>query len=307
MISVLLATYNGEKYIAAQLDSILEQTLLPDKIIITDDHSSDKTYSIVQQYQNRYPELIFANRKEKNSGSAKYNFMQMMLEHQQGYTMLCDQDDVWLPDKIELTFKEMQALEQKAEPGTPLLVHTDLKVVDEQLNIINPSLKSMIATAQIRTLKDIILQNHVTGCTVMYNEQLAKMLLKMPQHFVMHDWWLAMVAVVFAEISYIDKGTSLYRQHQSNVVGTQDVKTVSHKLYKLCNTKEIRAALFDSYQQAGSFLEMYKDRLDSEQIELLTAYSSLPTQNKCGRLATMKKYNLFRKGFLRKLSQIILG
>ena len=101
MVSILLASYNGAPYIAAQIDSILQQTFRDFMLYIRDDCSNDGTWEIVQAYAAKEPDRIVALQNEENSGSAKHNFFKMMQEHQDNYVMLCDQDDVWHPDKIE--------------------------------------------------------------------------------------------------------------------------------------------------------------------------------------------------------------
>ena len=113
MISILLATYNGERYIAGQIESVLAQTYQDFKLYICDDKSTDGTYSIITEYAARYPGKIIATQNEVNSGGAKFNFLNMMVEFNDDYIMLCDQDDVWLPNKVEVSLKKITEMESE--------------------------------------------------------------------------------------------------------------------------------------------------------------------------------------------------
>jgi len=307
MISILMAAYNGERFIAEQIDSILAQTVQDFVLYVQDDCSTDKTFEIARSYAEKHPGRIVVKRSRVNSGNAKYNFMEMMVRHRDEYLMLCDQDDVWLPDKIEITLKKMREMEAVYGRDAPLLLHTDLQVVDENLRLIHLSVKEMIGTAEIFSLRQMVLLNNVTGCTTLYNRALAEYLHIVPNFFVMHDWWLALVAITFGKMSYVPVATSLYRQHGSNSIGARSVHSFRYKLYKISHMREIRAALFDSYRQAGEFQRIYDRVLDDGQREFLRTYASLPELGKLGRLFVMRQEKLFRSGAMRTLSQIFLG
>lgn len=136
MIEILLATYNSEKYLTDQLDSLFEQTFEDWHLTVQDDGSTDKTVDILRKYAAVYPEKMTVHVNEKNLGGAKYNFYDMLLKADADYVMTCDHDDVWLPDKMERTMATMKDLEAQNAPDIPLLVHTDLTVVDENQTIL---------------------------------------------------------------------------------------------------------------------------------------------------------------------------
>ena len=307
MISILLAAYNGAGYISEQLESLLEQTTPFDTLYIQDDCSADNTWSIIEGYQKQHPDRIIISRNEKNSGNTKHNFMSLISHVRDDYIMLCDQDDVWLPQKIENALAKMREMEQKHGKNMPLLVHTDLVVVDKTLGLINPSFDNMVGTACISSLKQLILQCNVTGCTVMYNRPLAEYISREPRFLVMHDWWLALTAMCFGKTEFLDSADILYRQHGANVLGAVDIKGIRYIVRKVLNFKAIKTALAEAYCQAGALLDEYREYLTAEQVELLTIYSSLPQHRKLKRLMLMKKHGLFRKGFYRTLSQIFFG
>lgn len=307
MISILLASYNGEKYLAQQIDSILSQTVQEFTLYIQDDCSTDGTVDIARRYAMKYPHKIKLTTLDKNTGSAKYNFMNLMLSHRDDYLMLCDQDDVWLPKKIAVTLAEMHTAELKFGTDMPLLIHTDSCVVNEVLIEIHSSVKAMIGTATIQTLSQLLLQNDVTGGTVLYNRALAEHLTVEPPSFVMHDWWLALVCKCVGQTVYLPQATVLYRQHAHNELGAQNVHKATHKWYKITHTEDIRQRLFDAYRQIKSLYDLYGATLEDQQRQQLGRCARLAEAGKCTRLCITFSEKLFRKGFYRTVAQLLLG
>ena len=132
-ISILLAAYNGEKYIREQIESVLSQTYANWELIAHDDGSSDATPAILSEYASLYPEKIRII-DAPPTGSAKDNFFFLMNNTDGQYVMFCDQDDVWHADKLEKTIAEMQSIEEELSPETPILVFSELRVTDENMN-----------------------------------------------------------------------------------------------------------------------------------------------------------------------------
>jgi glycosyltransferase involved in cell wall biosynthesis len=302
-----MATYNGEKYLSDQIDSVLNQSVQPTMLYIQDDCSTDGTWDIVMQYQAAYPDRITAYRLDSNTGSPKHNFYRLMSKYRDDYVMLCDQDDVWLSDKIEKTLAEMSALEQRYSKDIPLLVHTDLCVTDETLRVISPSFRDAMHANYHRTaLRDQVIQNTLTGCTCMYNRALADLITeKVPTYMVMHDWWLMLVASAFGKIVHIDAQTVLYRQHGQNRVGAKDTRTIKYKIKKAMTYRDIVQAIRETYLQAQSFLHYYQDKLTDEQAALLTEYCSIPRQNKLAKWRTIIRLGTFKNGIARNIAYFI--
>ena len=138
-IDILLATYNGATFLAAQLDSILGQTHTDWRLIIGDDGSTDGTREVIGAYRARFPEkIVTLGERTENVGVVR-NFSRLIEHAEADYVALCDQDDVWKPEKLELSLDKMRALEAKHGADTPLLVFTDLSVVDRDLRVVHPS------------------------------------------------------------------------------------------------------------------------------------------------------------------------
>ena len=305
-ISVLMATYNGEKFITEQIESLLCQTVQQFNIYINDDCSTDATWRIVAEYSERYPDKIRVTQSVKNTGSAKHNFMNMIQGICDDYVMLCDQDDVWKSDKIEKTLAKMHSMELEYGQDAPLLVHTDLCVVDEFLNEINPSfIRAMNANYNRTSLNHAVIQNTVTGCTAMYNRALATLIVETPQRFVMHDWYLMLVTAAFGHIGYLSKPSILYRQHANNGVGAKDVRTFKYKMDRIVNRQGITKAINDTYSQAESFLYCFRDKLSCSQRVLLQEYCDIPNRTKLQRLKTIVKLGTFKNGITRNIGHFL--
>ena len=301
-----MATYNGGKYLRAQLDSLLRQTEQRFTLIISDDGSTDSTQKIIEEYCGNYPEKIFFKHNGEPHG-AKYNFLQLMAQYKDDYVMLCDQDDIWLDNKIEVTLHAMKKNEAKFNKTRPILVHTDLTVVDENLDLIAPSYKYLMNTDYNRTsLRHQIIQNTLTGCTAMYNRALAETLKCFPNFCVMHDWWLMLTASTFGIVDPLNESTILYRQHANNVMGARDMRSLGYMIERLlCDTEEIKKALRETYIQADSFLIEYQSVLSNEQKVFLKDYAAIPTKGKIGRMRKLSQLGIKKTGFWRQIAHYL--
>ena len=302
MIAVLLGTYNGEKYLHEQLESLLDQTYDDFIIHAQDDASTDGTWGILAEYQGRHPGKFRIYQRNSNSGSPKTNFLELMSSVQDEYVMLCDQDDIWLPNKIEITLEKMQSLEASC-PDEPALVYTDTTIVNEDLSIVDLSYRNYMRSDFTKNAPNQVLAQAVfPGCTAMYNRRLAGLLTESPEYCVMHDWWLHLVAAVFGKIDYLEAPTVLYRQHVDNQIGARDMRKLGTKMRWLFKGKEIRIAIQSTYRQAESFLSIYADNLRPSHKELIQSYCQLPHKNKLARWHSVIKMGAFKIGLARNIA-----
>ena len=217
-VDILLATYNGEKYLVEQLDSILSQTYSNFRLIISDDSSTDGTRKILEEYKAKDDriELYF---QEKNLGVIK-NFEFLLKKVENKYYMLSDQDDIWKENKIEKSVEKLENSESD-------LVYTDLEVVDENLNITYESywkLKNIYKKIKkYNNFEALYLNNFITGCTVISKKEFIKDFLPLPEtsKFVLHDYWISLVVSQKGKISYIEEPLIKYRQHKNNKIGSK--------------------------------------------------------------------------------------
>lgn len=307
MIDILMATYNGGKYLREQLDSIINQTYSDWHLIIADDCSNDNTVKILEEYRSKYPKKITYYVNDKPTGGAKHNFYQLMLHANSDYIMFSDQDDVWLANKIETTYLTMLDAEQKYGSSIPLLVHSDLCVVNQKLEIINESIFAMQSMDYRKDkLNNLLVSNIVTGCTMMINKSLLNMARIKPQNFVMHDIWLALIASAFGKIFFIQEPLILYRQHGDNSVGAKDVHDFRYFMSKLFGYDEVHKALIAQYAQAGEFLKIFDSKLTYSEKIYLKGYSELDTYDCFRRYLFLKKNRMFKIAIAKKIGQLIL-
>jgi len=224
-ITICLSTYNGTKHIEQQLDSIINQTYSDWLLKIRDDGSVDGTFEILQKYAQKYEDKIQIIGDGNENIGVTQSFAKLIESCATDYIMLCDQDDVWLSDKIELSFKAIKKLEAETEKSKPLLVFTDAKVVDENLNVLNNSFwETQKITPKIcNNYKKLLALNAVTGCTVIFNRFLVSHILPMPDFLKVHDGWIAVNAAYYGKLDYIQQPTMLYRQHTTNVFGAHKI------------------------------------------------------------------------------------
>lgn len=303
-VEILLATYNGEKYIREQIDSILNQDYKDWVVRVSDDASRDATYEVLLEYKTKYPDKFILHRNEKGFGSAKLNFMHLIRNSECQYVMCCDQDDVWLPNKISLT---LQAMKQNEEKGIPVLVHTDLKVVDENLGIKSESFFQYSKLNKEAGYRELLIQNSVTGCTMMLNRELVMLLNRdiNVNKILMHDWLAALIAAAKGKICFVDQATILYRQHSVNSVGAKQYGLAL--FIERAKNHSIRKSLVDTTVQAAEVAERYQDELGTKKYELTKQYSEIFEKSKFVRVCFYIKNQVLKSAFSRKIWQILLG
>lgn len=221
-VNIVMSTYNGERFLSQQIDSILAQTYQEWNLLIRDDGSSDRTPEIIAEYAAKDKRITFINADKRDNYGVIKNFYTLVKHDQADYYFFSDQDDVWLPEKLQTCLDEAQAYPS----NSPLLVYTDLKVVNQDLEVINDSMiRSQSHHANTSLLQELT-ENTVTGGTMMINHALAE-LWTTTANLIMHDWYLALLASALGKLVYIDSPLELYRQHDSNVLGA---RTLSKRL-----------------------------------------------------------------------------
>ena len=219
-IAILMATYNGETYLKEQIDSLLAQTYQDWHLYVHDDGSADNTVAIVKDYTELHSNKVTLL-DYPSQGGACMNFLSLMEKVEAPYYMFCDQDDVWLPNKIELSMQAMEELQQQ-HPQTPIVICTDMYVVDKNLSIINNSLWDFlrIYPMYIKTFDDCAATAGVTGCTMLFNQKAKDCCKPAGAKVFMHDCWVCICALKRHGILHpIEMPLSYYRQHGSNCLG----------------------------------------------------------------------------------------
>lgn len=302
LLHVFLSFYRGENFLLEQIESLFTQSFSEFKIFIRDDRSYSSTTKTLQDLHEKYPDHVSISKDQLGNLGALLSFSSLMQHATADYILFCDQDDVWLPDKIEKTLAAMRAAEVRYGAETPLLIHTDLCVVDRDLQPIAPSFwKYQNLNPQLGAeLNRVMPQNVVTGCTMMINRPLAKLAAPIPEDAIMHDWWLALVAALFGQGVYLDEATILYRQHGDNTVGAK--RWGLKRIFKQAqSSQEVRVSMLRTMRQAQALLDRYRDKMSPEQILMVEAYAGLPLMSKTARVGTMFKFRFFKHGMIRNV------
>ncbi|HGD1820591.1 TPA: glycosyltransferase family 2 protein [Streptococcus agalactiae] len=293
-VNILMATYNGEKFLAQQIQSIQKQTFKEWNLLIRDDGSSDKTCDIIRNFTAKDSRIRFINENEHHNLGVIKSFFTLVNYEVADFYFFSDQDDVWLPEKLSVS---LEAAKHKAS-DVPLLVYTDLKVVNQELNILQDSMIRAQSHHANTTLLPELTENTVTGGTMMINHALAEKWFT-PNDILMHDWFLALLAASLGEIIYLDLPTQLYRQHDNNVLGARTMdkrfkilregpKSIFTRYWKL---------IHDSQKQASLIVDKYGDIMTVTDLELIKCFIKIDKQPFMTRLRWLWKYGYSKNQF----------
>ncbi len=217
-VQILLATFNGEKFLREQLDSIVNQQYKYWELLIHDDGSSDNTISIVKQYQNNYPKKVKLLNDQKIFSSASKNFFHLIKHRSREANLycLCDQDDIWQKNKLKIIVERYNTKDFKE----PLLIHSDLSLINDEGKLLEKSHNKLINYQKnFITQNTALYYNAVPGCAMTINSPLADKI-SYCKYMVMHDWWILLSALYEnTNILFIKLPLVKYRQHSANVCG----------------------------------------------------------------------------------------
>lgn len=304
-IAILLATYNGGEYLSEQLDSLLAQTNSDWITYLHDDGSTDNTTTVIDDYVARYPQK-FVKVEGKSTGGAKTNFFYLLSAVDAPYLMCCDQDDVWLPEKVETTYQAMKKLEAETGEDKPLLVFTELRVVDGKLGTVAERMSDYQQLDCTNTsLSRMLIQNVVTGCTMMMNRTLKDKMLQYQNmdRIIMHDWWAAVIAAKFGRLHYVKTPCICYRQHTDNSVGAKHAGSLGYIRKRLQNIEDIKNSLRLTRVQAAELEESFGLSGD----ELVHGYAHLGEKSRGERRHFYRKYDIQKTGKARKIGFFLWG
>ncbi|HEM3703279.1 TPA: glycosyltransferase family 2 protein [Streptococcus suis] len=271
-VNILMSTYNGQQFLAEQIRSIQDQTYTDWTLLVRDDGSSDKTREILQDFTSQDSRIRLIDVEEtKNLGVIK-SFHRLVHYEQADYYFFSDQDDVWLPDKVELSLQEAQSY----PADQPLMVYMDLKVVDQNLRVMKESMiRSQSHHANTQLVQELT-ENTVTGGVAMINHSLAG-LWSGTEDILMHDWYLALLASAFGKLVFIDRPGELYRQHADNVLGA---RTLSKRFKKWIRPhilfKVYWQLIKNSQKQARYLLDKPLSPADRELVETFVTIMDKP-------------------------------
>ncbi|MDN5580171.1 MAG: glycosyltransferase family 2 protein, partial [Lactococcus raffinolactis] len=284
-INIVMSTYNGEQFLAEQIDSIQQQTFKDWQLLIRDDGSSDQTPEIIKSFVAQDPRIVFINEHDRENFGVIKNFFTLIKHDKADYYFFSDQDDVWLEDKLET----MLAAARQYPDQLPLMVYTDLCVVDQNLQVMNQSMiRSQSHHANTELVQELT-ENTVTGGVAMINHALAERWRTL-DNIIMHDWYLAVLATAIGKLVHIDQPGELYRQHDNNVLGartfTKRLKTWLSGPSKML--EKYWWLIHASQAQADKILQ--ENELGDEQEAVIRNYIALERLPLSQRIRVLRQY-----------------
>lgn len=278
-VCVLMSTYNGEKYLKEQLDSILNQKNVDIKLIVRDDSSSDKTIDILQKY-NEENKLKFY--KGDNLRPA-HSFMNLLYNAPKAeYYAFSDQDDFWLEEKIKIAIDKMKKSNKKY-----IIYSSNVEIVNKDLQRIDLKIPQ-----KNFTLASSFIQSPVIGCTMIINNELRNEIIKKNIDNIeigMHDSWIYRIGIcIGADIIYDENAYIKYRQHENNVIGTKQDDTIFGKITRMLKIRKKGRSIV-----AKNLLNLYGQMINDENKNILNKIARLESGN-----SMMEKFDvIFDKRF----------
>lgn len=299
-LALLLATHNGALFLESLLASVLSQTR-QSAIFVRDDGSGDNTPEILS---SRADQLVLLNDRLGNVGIVE-NFNILAKATDASYLAFADQDDIWEVDKLAVQMELMLRMENQYGQDMPILIHSDLTVCDSRLRLVDSSLwRFQRLNPDVQSFSRLLVQNNVTGCTMLINKPLKDLAFPVPQAAVMHDWWLALVASAFGKIGYVARPLVRYRQHDTNQLGAvrSDLKGVLNRLNNTNPQSSLRAA----QRQALAFCDYFAARQDiGNALKLADVYATIRTKPYAWRLLSLYKYGFWKQDLMRNIGLVL--
>jgi glycosyltransferase involved in cell wall biosynthesis len=304
-IDILLPTYNGAEYLGELLESIATQDIDEWRLIIRDDGSEDGSVSIINNFVSEYSDraIILPDTTVRLGVVASYEYL--LTKSSLKYVAFCDQDDVWMPDKLRKLRDCMVLLEKEYGSDTPFLVHSDLRVVNESLEVIADSFwkYQKLNPERMQSLHRLLLQNCVTGCAALVNRSLVERALPIPDNSIMHDWWLALIAISCGKVKQIDIQTVKYRQHSRNDTGAKKwgFKHVIDGVFR--NRRLYINSINKTRKQAEALL--LSGKLGYEQSKIVSQYIDMFKLGWFSRRLKVIRMGFLKYGFIRNIALMI--
>jgi len=306
---VLLATYQGEKYLPEQLRSLAAQDDPAFRVLMQDDGSADGTVTLLKRQAEADHRFIMASAQGGHRG-AKGNFWSLLTQDDAPYTALCDQDDVWAAGRLSRCRSAMEAAEAQNGADVPILVHSDCCVTDEAGKTLHESFFAHLGwNTGAAALEQLLVQNNVTGCTVLMNAPLRRLAVRFgdPQTMFMHDWFLALTAAAFGHVVFVDAPLVRYRQHGKNVQGASRSGLIARGVQALGAIKRGKERIRLTYRHTRAFRDAYGTALPENAAQIVEKYLATERRSKLLRVIAVQRGGYRMQSTVTRAGQIFFG
>ncbi len=306
--AVLLAAFNGSAHLLGLLSSLRSQTDPDFTVIMQDDGSTDETRPLLKEAAAQDSRFVFGSEQGKHLGPAG-NFLSLIRQADADCCLLCDQDDIWEPEKIAVLKQALLKLEHECG-GIPLLVHSDCSLIDEHgEKTCDSFFRHQGWDPQAVTLPRLLVQNNVTGCTLIMNRPLRDLVAghAAARDLFMHDWFIALTAAAFGRIAFVDRPLTRYRQHEGNAVGASSRNLLMRGLSALGNRKDAKRRILLTYTHTKVFRKIYEEELPDQAREIVDSYLSTQRMRKLPRILAVRRMGCVMQSPVTRIGQILFG
>lgn len=270
-----MATYNGQKYLVEQLDSIINQTYHNWNLLIRDDNSTDKTLEIIQNYHKKDKRIKILKDNKGNLGIVR-NFEELLKSSESEFIMFSDQDDIWVENKLDMYLKMIEKIKNKG-----FMIHSDAILFDKnKSNILKDTFISKKAIN--RGLENVFFNYFVQGATILISKEIKNFILPFPKEVYLHDRYIHLISELFFERIFVNKALIYYRQHGDNQIGAKN--TIRELLSKRYFDERDRQLIKVIYNKYGSLLTEDKKKLIEEYFKITDI-----EKNRFNRFLNLKK------------------
>ena len=307
--SVLLTAYNGSIHLPVLLESLAAQTDRDFTVLMQDDGSTDETPSLLSGIAAQDSRFVFGNEQGQHLGAAG-NFLSLLRQSDADYVLLCDQDDFWEADKIAVLKQAILDLEKQYGSETPLLVHSDCSLVNETGSPIGDSFfRHQGWDPAAVTLPQLLVQNNVTGCTLIMNAALRKLVAAhaVAKDLFMHDWFIALTAASFGRIAFVDRPLTRYRQHGENTIGASTQPLLVRGLNALRNRQDAKRRILLTYTHTAVFRKLYGNDLPDAARKTVDDYLATRHMRKIPRVLAVRRMGCVMQSPVTRLGQLLFG
>ncbi len=307
---LLLATYNGAEFLPELISSLKAQSDADFSVLMQDDGSGDGTVALLESLAAEDRRFSFAAEQGKHLGPSG-NFLSLIRQASEAdAVLLCDQDDIWEPDKIRTLRTALLSATEHFGMETPLLVHSDCSIIAKDGTPVAPSFfRHQGWSPDATALAPLLVQNNVTGCTLIMNHALAQLIAKYgrAKDLHMHDWFIALSAAAFGHILFVNRPLTRYRQHGDNAVGASRKKLTERALDALQKKDQARSRIRLTYTHTQVFRKMYEGLLPEEADRLTQNYLATRKLKKLSRIRAVRKLGCIMQSPVTRAGQILFG
>lgn len=308
-VQVLLACYNGGPYLPRQLATLREQDDPCFSVLMQDDGSSDGTPSLLREVAGEDERFHLAEENGHRLGAIG-NFWSLLRQSDGELIALCDQDDEWDSCRLSRCREALDQAEARYGADTPLLVHSDCRLIDgDGAPLAESFFRRQGWDPAATALSRLLVQNNVTGCTLMMNAPLRRLALQHgdPAKMYMHDWFLALTAAAFGQIVFIPAPLVRYRQHGRNVMGASATGQLGRGARALSQWEKGKARIALTYDHALAFREAFGDALPDAACRCIDGYLATRSMGKLRRVLAVRREGYTMQSPITRAGQLLFG